>query len=47
VDGKSPVEYITADADKNRVRRTARALLAAPVDRLDQVRVAWTKELAA
>jgi aminoglycoside phosphotransferase (APT) family kinase protein len=47
VDGKSPVEYITADADKNRVRRTAHALLAAPVDRLDQVRVAWTKELAA
>ncbi len=29
VDGKSPVEYITAEADRNRVRRTARALLAA------------------
>jgi len=28
VDGKSPVEYITDDADKNRVRRVARALLA-------------------
>jgi aminoglycoside phosphotransferase (APT) family kinase protein len=47
VDGKSPVEYITADADKNRVRRTARALLADPVDRLGKVRLAWTKELAA
>ncbi len=46
VDGKSPVEYITADADKDRVRRVARALLAAPVDRLSQVRQAWTKELA-
>ena len=31
VDGKSPVEYITAEADKERVRRVARALLAAPV----------------
>ena len=31
VDGKSPVEYITAEPDKDRVRRTARALLAAPV----------------
>ncbi len=28
VDGKSPVEYITTEPDKNRVRRTARALLA-------------------
>jgi aminoglycoside phosphotransferase (APT) family kinase protein len=45
VDGKSPVEYITAEADKDRVRRVARALLAAPTDRLDVVRHAWTKEL--
>jgi aminoglycoside phosphotransferase (APT) family kinase protein len=45
VDGKSPVEYITAEADKNRVRRTARALLTTPTDRLDVVRHAWTKEL--
>lgn len=47
VDGKSPVEYITAEPDKDRVRRTARALLAHPVDKLDDVRQAWTKELAA
>jgi aminoglycoside phosphotransferase (APT) family kinase protein len=46
VDGKSPVEYITADADKARVRRTARALLADPPDRLGAVRQAWTRELA-
>jgi aminoglycoside phosphotransferase (APT) family kinase protein len=46
VDGKSPVEYITSEADKDRVRRTARALLAAQVDRLGDVRLAWTKELA-
>jgi len=47
VDGKSPVEYITTEPDKDRVRRIARALLAHPVDALDNVRQAWTKELAA
>jgi aminoglycoside phosphotransferase (APT) family kinase protein len=46
VDGKSPVEYITAAADKDRVRRVARALLAAPPTRLDAIRQAWTEELA-
>jgi tRNA A-37 threonylcarbamoyl transferase component Bud32 len=46
VDGKSPVEYITTEADRNRVRRVARALLARPVDRLEQVRRAWQEELA-
>ena len=47
VDGKSPVEYITAEADKDRVRRVARALLAAPPDRLASVRDAWAVELGA
>ena len=47
VDGKSPVEYITAEHDKDRVRRTARALLAHPVEALGDVRQAWTKELSA
>ncbi len=46
VDGKSPVEYVTAEADRNRVRRVAGALLRAPVDRLADVRAAWTEELA-
>jgi hypothetical protein len=46
VDGKSPVEYVTADADRDRVRRVARALLAHPVDRLHGVRAAWARELA-
>jgi aminoglycoside phosphotransferase (APT) family kinase protein len=46
VDGKSPVEYITAEADKDRVRRAARALLANPVDRLNAVSQAWNEELA-
>jgi aminoglycoside phosphotransferase (APT) family kinase protein len=47
VDGKSPVEYITAETDKDRVRHTARALLVSPVEQLGAVRLAWTKELAA
>ena len=46
VDGKSPVEYITTDADKDRVRRVARALLRAPPTRLDAIRQAWTREFA-
>ncbi len=46
VDGKSPVEYIPAESDKNRVRRVARALLAAPTDRLAEVRAAWEEELS-
>jgi hypothetical protein len=45
VDGKSPVEYITTEADRTVVRRTARALLAAPVATLGAVRAAWQKEL--
>lgn len=47
VDGKSPVEYLTADADKDRVRRVARALLRAPVTRLADVSAAWAKEIGA
>ena len=47
VDGKSPVEYITTEPDKDRVRRTARALLLDPVETLGDVRQAWMKELAA
>lgn len=47
VDGKSPVEYITAEADKDRVRRTARALLMQPANRLTAIRDAWSRELAA
>jgi aminoglycoside phosphotransferase (APT) family kinase protein len=47
VDGKSPVEYITRAADQDRVRRTARALLRDPPDRLATIRQAWSKEVAA
>ena len=45
VDGKSPVEYLTDESDKNKVRRCARTLLAAPVETLVAVRDAWKKEL--
>ena len=38
VDGKSPVEYLTAEVDKDRVRRTAKRLLTNPVDCLKDVR---------
>ena len=45
VDGKSPVEYIQTDEQRNQVRKVARGLLAAPVDRLAAVRAAWEKEI--
>jgi aminoglycoside phosphotransferase (APT) family kinase protein len=45
VDGKSPVEYLTEEGDRDRVRRVARALLAEPAERLDDVRRAWAEEL--
>ncbi len=41
VDGKSPVEYLTAETQKQRVRRVARALLLAPPTQLAEVRKAW------
>lgn len=41
VDGKSPVEYLTEEAQQAHVRRVARALLATPPDRLAEVREAW------
>ncbi len=46
VDGKSPVEYITREPERDRVRRVARALLAAPPRLLDDVATAWREELA-
>lgn len=46
VDGKSPVEYVTRDADREHVRRGAKPLLREPPERLDDVRGAWEKELA-
>ncbi len=41
IDGKSPVEYITAEADRNRVRAVAMKLLMNPPSSLAEVRSAW------
>jgi aminoglycoside phosphotransferase (APT) family kinase protein len=45
VDGKSPVEYITEEAARERVRRVARPLIAQPTQRLAAIAAAWRKEL--
>ena len=45
VDGKSPVEYVTEDKSREQIRRTAVALLRQPVERLSEVRNAWSNEL--
>ena len=47
VDGKSPVEYIRSEADRARIRRCARDLLASPPRHLAEVLAAWKKELNA
>jgi len=47
VDGKSPVEYITDEGDRDRVRRCARALLTAAPSRLQAIRDAWREEMDA
>lgn len=41
VDGKSPVEYVTEESQRARVRRVARALIQAPPARLAEVGAAW------
>ena len=41
VDGKSPVEYVTEEVQKDRIRGCAGALLEAPVSTLAEVRRAW------
>ena len=45
VDGKSPVEYITEETDRNLVRHVARALLLQPVPTLRDVRERWAEAL--
>ena len=46
VDGKSPVEYITEDADRERIRGCAKPLLLAPRTRLAEVAEAWRQSMA-
>jgi Ser/Thr protein kinase RdoA (MazF antagonist) len=45
VDGKSPVEYITQDTQKNLVRRVATNWLVKPPTQLQDIAHAWAKEL--
>ena len=45
VDGKSPIEYIDDDADRERVRQVAGELLLRPVARLGDVVDAWRETL--
>jgi len=46
IDGKSPVEYVTDESDRERVREVAAALITRPVARLGEVRDAWATALA-
>jgi aminoglycoside phosphotransferase (APT) family kinase protein len=46
VDGKSPVEYLTTDTDRDKVRKVARRLLANPPDLLADVARAWNEKIA-
>jgi hypothetical protein len=45
VDGKSPVEYITQEQQKDIVRRIASALLFNPPSQLQHIAQDWAKEL--
>ncbi len=45
IDGKSPIEYVTAERDKNRVRKIARPLILHPSGDLGAIRGAWAKEV--
>jgi aminoglycoside phosphotransferase (APT) family kinase protein len=46
IDGKSPVEYIVADSDKDRVRDIARALIIKPRSQLAEVADSWRRGIA-
>jgi len=45
IDGKSPVEYLTNESDRDAVRDFARTFLADPVDSLARIADAWEKEM--
>ncbi|MGB0551322.1 MAG: phosphotransferase family protein [Alphaproteobacteria bacterium] len=47
IDGKSPVEYLTQNTQKNKVRRAATRLLQKPVRRLADIAAVWEKEVKA
>lgn len=45
IDGKSPVEYIVEDDQKDKVRRAARSLLMRNPARLDEIKAEWAGRL--
>jgi hypothetical protein len=45
IDGKSPIEYVTSERDKKRVRDTARPLIRCPTNKLHDIRRTWAKEV--
>ena len=45
VDGKSPVDYITTETDRDLIRHVSRKLLLSPVATLCDVRMTWTEAL--
>lgn len=45
IDGKSPVEYIVAESDKQRVRDITRALIITPPARLAEIAAAWGRAI--
>ena len=47
IDGKSPIEYVTEEREKNQVRDFARRYIVTRVDRLDVIRDAWTQQVHA
>jgi aminoglycoside phosphotransferase (APT) family kinase protein len=46
VDGKSPVEYLTAESDRDRVRSFAKPLVREPVKTLAEIRRRWAEQRA-
>ena len=46
IDGKSPVEYIVDESDKQRVRKIAHALIIKPRSRLAEVADSWRRSIA-
>ena len=45
IDGKSPIEYVTSEHYKNRVRDTARLFIRSPTNRLADIRRTWAREV--
>jgi Ser/Thr protein kinase RdoA (MazF antagonist) len=46
IDGKSPIEYVTSERDKKRVRDIARPLIRCPTNKLNDIRQTWAREVA-